>query len=246
LRKKFLIANWKMNLPAEGIEPYLEGLAGLAPGDIELVIAPPFPYLAQVRSHLTAIGVPAVVCAQSCSDQEAGAFTGEVSAAMIHEVGGQFVIVGHSERRMLFGEDDATVGRKLRTASAAGLTPVVCVGEDLEIRARGETKTHLAAQLEILRGFEAEAVVAYEPVWAIGTGQNATPAMAAEAHRFIRGRLGGRRSVLYGGSVTPENAALLASQEEVDGFLVGGASLESAKLRGIYQEMSSAIRRGPG
>lgn len=231
-----------MNLPAVGIGPYLEGLAGLDQDDIELLVAPPFPYLAQVQSLIATMDLRAAVCAQDCSDQQAGAFTGEVSAAMIAGVGAKFVIVGHSERRTHYGEDDETVGRKLRRASAAGLTPVLCVGEDLESRNRGQTAALLGRQLEVLRDFDAPVLVAYEPVWAIGTGHNATPEMAAEAHRFIRGRLEREWSVLYGGSVTPENARELAAEEQIDGFLVGGASLESARLRRICQEMSSAIR----
>lgn len=231
-----------MNLPAVGIGPYLEGLAGLDQDDIELLVAPPFPYLAQVQSLIATMDLRAAVCAQDCSDQQAGAFTGEVSAAMIAEVGARFVIVGHSERRTHYGEDDETVGRKLRRASAAGLTPVLCVGEDLESRNRGQTAALLGRQLEVLRDFDAPVLVAYEPVWAIGTGRNATPEMAAEAHRFIRGRLELEWSVLYGGSVTPKNARELAAEEQIDGFLVGGASLESARLRRICQEMSSAIR----
>lgn len=231
-----------MNLPAVGIGPYLEGLAGLDQDDIELLVAPPFPYLAQVQSLIATMDLRAAVCAQDCSDQQAGAFTGEVSAAMIAGVGAKFVIVGHSERRTHYGEDDETVGRKLRRASAAGLTPVLCVGEDLESRNRGQTAALLGRQLEVLRDFDAPVLVAYEPVWAIGTGRNATPEMAAEAHRFIRGRLELEWSVLYGGSVTPENARELAAEEQIDGFLVGGASLESARLRRICQEMSSAIR----
>lgn len=231
-----------MNLPAVGIGPYLEGLAGLDQDDIELLVAPPFPYLAQVQSLIATMDLRAAVCAQDCSDQQAGAFTGEVSAAMIAGVGARFVIVGHSERRSHYGEDDETVGRKLRRASAAGLTPVLCVGEDLESRNRGQTAALLGRQLEVLRDFDAPVLVAYEPVWAIGTGHNATPEMAAEAHRFIRGRLELEWSVLYGGSVTPENARELAAEGQIDGFLVGGASLESARLRRICQEMSSAIR----
>lgn len=231
-----------MNLPAEGIEPYLQRLAGLDQGEIELVVAPPFPYLSEVQSRIAALELPAVVCAQDCSDQEAGAFTGEVSAAMIAGAGARFVIAGHSERRTHYGENDQIVGRKLRRAAAAGLIPVLCVGEDLETRDRGGTPELLARQLEVLRDFDASLLVAYEPVWAIGTGHHATPEMATEAHRFIRGRLAREGGILYGGSVTPENARELAAEEQIDGFLVGGASLESAKLRRIYQEMLKARR----
>lgn len=234
-----------MNLPKEGIERYLRALAELEPRDVELIIAPPFPYLAQIHSTTASLGLAASVSAQNCSDQEGGAFTGEVSAAMLRDRGATFVIVGHSERRVHFGEDDAMVARKAQMAGSAGLTPVLCIGESKKTRDEGGTEGLLSRQME---GSLAEVsrtrpiMLAYEPVWAIGTGDTATPEIAAASHRFIRERLqkmGFSKGVpiLYGGSVTPENAALLAAREEIDGFLVGGASLESARLSAIHKSM---------
>jgi triosephosphate isomerase len=234
-----------MNLPKEGIERYLRTLVKLEPRDVELIIAPPFPYLAQLHSTTASLGLRASVSAQDCSDHEAGAFTGEVSAPMLRDNGATFVIVGHSERRAHFGEDDLMVSRKTQMAGSAGLTPVVCIGESKKTRDEGGTEELLAQQMEggladVPR--EHPIILAYEPVWAIGTGDTATPEIASSAHRFIRERLqklGFSTSVtiLYGGSVTPENAEQLASRDEIGGFLVGGASLESARLVGIYEAM---------
>jgi triosephosphate isomerase (TIM) len=234
-----------MNLPKEGIERYLRALTELEPRDVELVIAPPYPYLAQVQSTIASLGLKASLSAQDCSDHEAGAFTGEVSAPMLRDNGATFVIVGHSERRSLFGEDDAMVSRKARLAASAGLTPVVCIGEVKKTRDEGRTEELLARQIdgalsEFPRDFPI--ILAYEPVWAIGTGDTATPEIAVDAHRFIGEQLrilGFSRpvSILYGGSVTPDNAEKLAARDEVDGFLVGGASLESAQLSAIYGAM---------
>lgn len=234
-----------MNLPKEGIERYLRTLAELEPRDVELAVAPPFPYLAQVYSTTASLGLRASVSAQDCSDHEAGAFTGEVSAGMLRDNGATFVIVGHSERRAHFGEDDAMVSRKARMAESAGLTPVVCVGESKKTRDEGGTEELLARQMDGSLSEVSRArpiILAYEPVWAIGTGDTATPEIAAGAHRFLRERLqklGFSKSVsiLYGGSVTPENAEQLAARKEIDGFLVGGASLESARLAAIYEAM---------
>lgn len=235
-----------MNIPGLGIDRYLRELAQIRVSDVELVIAPPFTYLSHVHSILRTIGLRAAVSAQNCSEHEAGAFTGEVAAMMLRDVGAAYVMVGHSERRALFGEDDVTVGRKLRTATAAGLVPILCVGEDEGTRKREATESLLSKQLEVaLRDYpsSATALIAYEPVWAIGTGQNATAEVAAEAQRFIRrklGQLGFSQSwtILYGGSVSPENAAELAAEQEIDGFLVGGASLEISKFKGIYEAMT--------
>jgi triosephosphate isomerase (TIM) len=205
--------------------------------DVEIVIAPPFTALhaAAEAARNSNVGV----AAQDLYWEREGAFTGEVSAAMIVDAGAQYVIIGHSERRTLFGETDASVNRKLAAAFAGGLTPIVCIGETLDQRERNETFGVLDRQItQGLDGVTSEQVVqlviAYEPVWAIGTGRNATPAQAAEAHGHIRKRLqhwfGADAAelchVIYGGSVKPENIGELARQPDVDGALVGGASLD--------------------
>jgi triosephosphate isomerase len=204
---------------------------------IEIVIAPPFIALHAAAESVRNSNVG--IAAQDMHWEREGAFTGEISAAMIRETGAEYVIIGHSERRTLFGETDASVNRKIAAAFAGGLTPIVCIGETLDQRERSETFSVLDRQIrEGLDGVASdqlvELVIAYEPVWAIGTGRNATPAQAAEAHGHIRKRLqqwfGAQASelcrVIYGGSVKPENIRDLASQPDVDGALVGGASLD--------------------
>lgn len=248
MRRRYLVANWKMNLPTDGVDSYLRQLTTLERSDAELVIAPPFPFLVPAQSLLSTLGLKASLAAQNCSDREGGPFTGEVSAPMLAGIGVRYVILGHSERRMVFGESDDLVGRKLTVATSSGLIPMFCVGEEESAHLRGETNQVLERQLNVgLRDFPRSKplVVAYEPVWAIGTGQNATPQVAASAHAFIRGglaRLGfaAETSILYGGSVSPENAEELASERQVDGFLVGGASLEASKFRMIYERLMRA------
>jgi len=205
--------------------------------DVEIVIAPPFTaiYAAAEAARNTNIGI----ASQDLYWEREGAFTGEVSAPMIREAGAEFAIVGHSERRRLFGETDAIVNRKTQAAIASGLTPIVCIGETLEQRERDETLDVLDRQIKdsldsVTAEQVADLVVAYEPVWAIGTGRNATPAQAGEAHTHIRKRLrqwfgadaADRCHVIYGGSVKPDNIRDLIAEPDVDGALVGGASLE--------------------
>ena len=241
-----------MNLPPEGVDTYLQHLARLDRNDVELVIAPPFPFLIPVLSRLAILGLKASVAAQNCSDFEAGAFTGEVSARMLAGLGVRYVILGHSERRTQFKETDELVGRKLVAATSAGLIPILCVGEEETARERGETNQVLKRQIDVALKDSPRAkplVIAYEPVWAIGTGLNATPEIASEAHAFIRRclvdrGLSGEHSIIYGGSVAPENAEELAAEGEIDGFLVGGASLEAPKFRTIYERMLGANARG--
>lgn len=245
---RYLIANWKMNVPPEGIEGYLAAV-GTAPGGAALVVAPPYVYLKDVVA-----GAPrnVGVGAQNCGDQKSGAFTGEVSAAMIRGVGASYVIVGHSERRNIYGETDALVARKLGLAIEAGLTPVLCIGEDQRVRDAGRATVYVSDQLKAA-GIEqletaGEIIVAYEPVWAIGTGRNATGEMVADMVSAIRDALGrfwperyaGSAPVLYGGSVTPENISDLAARGNIDGYLVGGASLDSGRFLAIYE----GLRRG--
>jgi triosephosphate isomerase len=210
--------------------------------DVTVVIAPPF--TAVHAAGEAARNSNVAVSAQNMSWEREGAFTGEISAGMIKEAGAQYVIIGHSERRTLFGETDVTVNRKVSAAIAASLTPIVCIGETLEQRERSETLDVLDRQikggLDGISGDQVAALVmAYEPVWAIGTGRTATPAQAGEAHAHIRSRLrqwfGATAAdgciLLYGGSVKPDNIRDLMAQEDVDGALVGGASLE---VRSFY------------
>lgn len=240
---RYLIANWKMNLPPEGVETYMAVVCGADPRDVTMIVAPPFPFLRQV---VKAGGLS--VAAQNCSDQASGAFTGEVSPQMVRECGADYVILGHSERRNLFHESDALIARKLTLAVETGLTPVLCIGEDLRVRESGQVARFLADQVKVtaveaLDGAE-EVVLAYEPVWAIGTGRNATGRMVAETVEEIRAALSrfwparlARMPILYGGSVTPENVPDLVSNGGIDGFLVGGASLDSRKFLGIHAGM---------
>jgi len=239
MRTPFIAANWKMYKTVHEAVAFVKELRVLAKDlhDVEIVVAPPFTSVRSVAeaAHASNIGV----AAQNLYWEREGAFTGEVSAPMIKEAGAEYVIIGHSERRRLFGETDQTVNRKLNAALAAQLTPIVCIGETLEEREGQQTLTVLDRQLKDgLDGLNADQigglVIAYEPVWAIGTGRNATPQQAAEAHGHIRGRLrqwfGGLAAdqchVIYGGSVKPDNTRELVSMPDVDGALVGGASLD--------------------
>ncbi|HEX8408077.1 MAG TPA: triose-phosphate isomerase [Thermoanaerobaculia bacterium] len=241
---RYLIANWKMNLPPEGVERFLARVCGADPRDTQLVVAPPFPFLRQVVSNGKGLGV----AAQNCSDRESGAYTGEVSPQMLRECGAGYVILGHSERRHLFHESDALIARKLALSIEVGLTPILCIGEDLQVRDLGHVARHLADQLKeaAVPALEkaTEVVIAYEPVWAIGTGRNASGAMVAETMIDIRSALErfwpaklAQAPIVYGGSVTPENTEDLVANGTIDGFLVGGASLDSRKFLAIHAGM---------
>ena len=247
MASRYLIANWKMNLPPEGIEAYLAEVGGCDPCDVNIVIAPPFPFLRHVVHEEGGVAV----AAQNCSDQPSGAFTGEVAPSMIRECGADYVILGHSERRNLFHEDDALIARKLALAIQTELTPVLCIGEDLRVRENGQVARFLANQIKVTAGdfLESadEVVIAYEPVWAIGTGRNASGAMVAETLVEIRSALSrfwparlAKASILYGGSVTPDNVRDLVENGTIDGFLVGGASLDSRKFMAIHAGLRSA------
>jgi triosephosphate isomerase (TIM) len=240
---KYLIANWKMNLPPEGIESYLANISGVDPRDVRMVVAPPFPFL----RHLVECGEISVA-AQNCSDHVSGAFTGEVSPSMIRECGVDAVILGHSERRNLFHENDALIARKLALAIATGLKPILCIGEDLRVRDSGEVARFLADQLKTAAidtlGDAPEIIIAYEPIWAIGTGRNASGVMVAETLVEIRSALARHwpsrfadAPILYGGSVTPDNVEDLFEHGTIDGFLVGGASLDARKFLAIHAGM---------
>src|SRR5579864_5874088 len=239
MRTPFIAGNWKMFKTVHEAVVFAKELRSLVKdaSGVEIVVAPPFTAIHAVADVLRNTNVG--VAAQDVYWEREGAFTGEVSAGMIKEAGAEYVIIGHSERRRLFGETDATVNRRIVAAIGAELTPIVCVGETLEERERNETLGVLDRQIKdgldnLTAGQVAAIVVAYEPVWAIGTGRNATAAQAEHAHAHIRTRLrqwfGAEAAdgcrVIYGGSVKPDNIAELIREPDVDGALVGGASLE--------------------
>ena len=237
MRHALVVGNWKMHGSRDGstalISAIVAGVDSLRGADA--AICPPYPYLALAAKLLA--GSPVALGAQNLSEHQQGAYTGEVSASMLVESGCRYVIVGHSERRHLYGETDAVVARKFAAAHRAKLVPILCVGETLHARETGQTEYCIEKQLRPvveLAGIGAfeRAVLAYEPVWAIGTGRTATPAQAQEVHAYIRGeiaaldaRIAGSLPILYGGSVKPGNAAELFAQPDVDGGLIGGASL---------------------
>ncbi len=239
MRKTIVAGNWKMNGTSESIRILLDGLkAGVYSVDgLVTLVCPPAVYLSQVKAQIG--DAPIAVGAQNVSSQPKGAFTGEWSLEMLQDLGCEYVILGHSERRSLFGESNADIADKVAATLAAGLTPILCVGETLEQREAGETLTLIAAQVDYVLqriGIEcfASVVVAYEPVWAIGTGLTATPEQAQEVHAAIRAQLAGsdaaiadKLSILYGGSMNAGNAAELLAQQDIDGGLIGGASLKA-------------------
>ena len=239
MRSPLIAGNWKMFKTVAETVKHVKGLRALVKDitDVEIVVAPPFPSIHAAAESLRGSNI--AVAAQNLYWEREGAFTGEVSASMIQEAGAELVIIGHSERRTLFGETDATVNRKTLTAIASGLTPIVCIGETLDQRDKNQTLDVIDRQikggLDSLTGDQIAAlIIAYEPVWAIGTGRNATPAQAGEVHAHIRSRLrqwfGAKAAdeclVIYGGSVKPDNIKDLIAQPDVDGALVGGASLD--------------------
>ena len=230
-----------MNLPPEGVDAWIKAMATHSP--VTVGVAPPFPFLQPLRERGALR-----VAAQNCAAEREGAFTGEVSAAMIASTGADWIIVGHSERRNLFGESPSTIGKKLHMVHEAGLVPLLCIGESESVREAGKTDSVLREQLlAALEGVNRSAslILAYEPVWAIGTGRNATPAMVLETHGAVASILEGEGfggvPILYGGSVNPDNAAELAGVEGVSGFLVGGASLSSTRFRGIVASLESIV-----
>ena len=246
-RRTIVAGNWKMNLDRAKARDLATAVAARAAeaGTTELVLCPPAVYVETVAAALGGTS-PVALGAQNMHDQSSGAFTGEVAPPMLLDLGCRYVILGHSERRTLFGETDAVVNAKTRAALAAGLTPIVCVGETLEEREGGRTAAVVTTQVQgSLAGLTPadleKIVVAYEPVWAIGTGRVATPQQAQEVHALIRGLLGGLASpavaakvrIQYGGSVKPDNAEDLAVQPDIDGALVGGASLKADDFLGI-------------
>ena len=249
MRKKLIAGNWKMNGSLAANQALVQGiLAELGQPGCEVLVCPPAVYLAQLADLLA--GSPVLLGGQDVSQHEAGAYTGDVSAAMLRELGASHVIVGHSERRAYQGETDLQVAAKARSALAAGLVPVVCVGETLAEREQGLTgfivQRQLAAVLQVCGTQAQSMVVAYEPVWAIGTGQTATPEQAQQVHAALRAQLAqagldaGQLRILYGGSMNAGNAASLLAQPDIDGGLIGGAALKAADFLNIVQAASAA------
>jgi len=245
MRQKFVAGNWKMNLTLPEAQALTSEIVHILKDELhgaaipQVVICPPFPLLSAV-GHLLGEGTNPALGAQNFHQKESGAYTGEVSAKMLHSVGCQYVILGHSERREHFREDDALLGQKLKVGLSNGLRPIFCVGESLETREANETFSYVGKQLKdglfhlSPEEFD-QVVIAYEPIWAIGTGKTATSQQAQEVHAFIRGQVAeaygaevaANTTILYGGSANAQNARELFSQPDVDGGLIGGASLKS-------------------
>jgi triosephosphate isomerase (TIM) len=244
-RRRIVAGNWKMHGSRAENQLLLEGLlAGSIDEAVRCVVCPPFVYLAEVARLLK--NTPIGLGAQNVCAENQGAFTGEVSATMLSDVGCDYVLVGHSERRALYGESDELVARKFAAAQARALTPILCVGELLAERDANQTHAVVGRQLDAVVAVSgvaslAKAIIAYEPVWAIGTGRTASPDQAQDVHAFIRGRvqaldakIGAGVQVLYGGSVKAANAAELFSMPDVDGGLIGGASLKAEEFLAIW------------
>jgi triosephosphate isomerase len=246
MRRPIVAANWKMHKTQDEASRFVRELLPRVGAEVaaDVVIAPPFPLLPAVARALA--DAPHVsLAAQNVHSEASGAFTGEVSCAMLADAGCRYVIVGHSERRALFGESDAFVARKVAAVQRAGMRPILCVGETLEQREAGQTEAVLTTQLagslaDLDEARAAELVIAYEPVWAIGTGRTATSELAQTAHALLRAQLRARLGAVaeairlqYGGSVRPENAKTLLGEPDIDGALVGGASLDPESFAAI-------------
>ncbi len=224
---KIIAGNWKMHKTIEEATLFLKALIPhISKARAQIMIAPPFTAIAECCK--TVKGTKILIGGQNMGDAEEGAYTGEISGRMLKEAGASFVILGHSERRTIFGETDELINRKVLRALSDGLTPILCIGETQEQRQKGKSAAVLKNQLDgCLRGFSSgNLIIAYEPIWAIGTGKTATPEMAQEMHGVIRQHLGQRLPILYGGSVKPANIESLLIQPDIDGALIGGASLE--------------------
>ncbi|MCP3688808.1 MAG: triose-phosphate isomerase [Gammaproteobacteria bacterium] len=245
MRKTLIAGNWKMNGSLQSVIQLVEGIKAGDAGAARLAVCPPAIYLMKVGGMLE--GSQVALGAQNICDQAAGAFTGEVSGGMLKEAGCRYALVGHSERRSLYGESDELVAARFAMAIESGLSPILCVGETLQERESGITELVVARQLDAAleaQGVMAfnKCVVAYEPVWAIGTGKVATPAQAQAVHAYIRGKIaaldatvGDELQILYGGSMNAGNAAELLSQPDIDGGLIGGASLQADAFLAIAQ-----------
>ena len=243
MANKYCVANWKMNFNSQQGKEFISSLNSkdLNNGQSQIILCPSFTSIFSIvdasKNSTIRIG------AQNMHFENSGAFTGEISANMLNELGVNFVILGHSERRHIFGESDKMIQSKMIQSTENGLIPILCIGEKLSDRESGNTKKVLRSQLEFgLENVSGEYIIAYEPVWAIGTGKSATPEMVAETHGVIRNILADLSiddnvSLLYGGSVSPENASQLSAVQYVDGFLIGGASLDVEKFYNIYLDL---------
>jgi len=256
MKQKLIAGNWKMNKTAsEGAELARAIAASVGiESAVQVVICPPFTALASVSTAVE--GTHLAIGAQNMHDKVNGAFTGEISAAMLRNLHVTHVILGHSERRSLFGEDDAFINRKVLAALEASLKPILCVGELLSEREAGTTQEVVRRQVEkglagVPAGKSDQVIIAYEPVWAIGTGKTATPAMAQEVHAFIRQLLtkqfgaeaAARIRILYGGSMKPDNADALLAEHDIDGGLIGGASLEAKSFVDLVRSAAKSLTR---
>lgn len=245
MRRPLVAGNWKMNGSLESVRSLLDGISR-GVDDVkstEVAVCPPYIYLPEVEKLLS--GSDIAWGGQDLSTESSGAYTGEIAASMLNDFGCKYVIVGHSERRTYHAESDQLVAKKYAVARAAGLVPILCIGETLEEREAGTTNEVVARQLDAVIALEgvdalADGVIAYEPVWAIGTGMTATPDQAQEVHAFIRSRVAEKSSevaeglrILYGGSMKPGNAAELIGKPDIDGGLIGGASLTAEDFLGI-------------
>jgi len=239
-RTRLVAGNWKMHGSRMANRALLASILKDSVKGVECAVCVPFPYLGEVAGQLA--GSPVAWGAQNVSEHAQGAYTGEVSAAMLREFGCRYAIVGHSERRQIFGESDAQVAAKFAAARAAGLTPILCVGETLAEREAGRTEEVVGRQLNVVleKSPFGEAVLAYEPVWAIGTGRNATPEQAQAVHAYLRRRVSSETRILYGGSVKPQNAAAIFAMPDVDGGLIGGASLVAEDFLAILKAAAAA------
>ncbi len=257
MRRKVIAGNWKMNKDINETKQLLSELKELVKdvdSTIEVIVCPPFPSLQLAKELL--VGTKIKLGAQNVHYEDNGAYTGEVSTRMLKAIGCEYVIIGHSERRTYFKESDEIINRKVKKTLSVGLTPIICVGEALDERERGITEVVVGKQVKgVLAGLSendmANLVIAYEPVWAIGTGRNASPEQANEVHQFIRNlvsklfnsEIASKLIIQYGGSVKPENAADLLNQSEIDGALVGGACLKAQSFEEIIRAASSGNRK---
>jgi triosephosphate isomerase len=238
MRQPMVAGNWKMNGSSNSVSELMDGIkAGAASANAEIVVCPPYVFLSTVNSSVS--GTDIKLGAQNMCDQDKGAFTGEISGPMLNDMGCEYVVIGHSERRTLYGETDEICATKYAAVLKNNLKPIFCIGETLEEREKGITEDVCSRQIDAVLNTSgvaslANAVIAYEPVWAIGTGETATPEQAQEVHAFIRNKIAGQDAgiaqglrILYGGSMNPGNAEELCSQADIDGGLIGGASLKS-------------------
>jgi triosephosphate isomerase len=249
MRRRILAGNWKMNKSLQEVEAFVLELEKEISGfksessSPEIFIAPPFPYLHYLQTNVSKFGIN--IGAQNCANTENGAFTGEVSASILKSVGCNFVILGHSERRKYFSESDMEIGQKVKLALLNGMVPILCIGETLEERENADFFSILKKQLFVALNDCSDSsslIIAYEPVWAIGTGKTATPSQAQEVHLFIRqilaekfGKIGKEVPILYGGSCNPSNAKELFSCPDIDGGLIGGASLKINDFLSLFR-----------